>query len=41
MKENAGAADIKLTKEEVKKLNRAQEQMKKSELFSGFHMKEN
>lgn len=39
MKENAGAAHVKLTKEEVKKLDRALDQMKMSEVFGGSRMK--
>lgn len=39
MKENAGAAHVKLTEEEVKKLDRALDQMKMSEVFGGSRMK--
>ena len=41
MKENAGAADIKLTAEEVKELDRSLEQMNMSEVFGGSRMKKN
>lgn len=39
MKENAGAAHVKLTEEEVKKLDRALDQMNMSEVFGGSRMK--
>lgn len=39
MKENAGAVYVKLTEEEVKKLDRALDQMEMSEVFGGSRMK--